>query len=137
MKFTMVKQNYESGTSTRFAKENLLAVCKWFNFIEDDMHVRFPDNHITVVISLDYFIAGVDNYTKNGVIIGDCRFSGHQRLTSRQNFDCYCLFGPNKIPVQFIYVNKSADVFNGFEFGVQLNEDLDLVEIDTRIYDGC
>ncbi len=138
MKFTITKANYVTCTVAKSAKANLLDVCKWFNFIEDDMHVQFPDDHITLRIAFDYFIAGPDNYMKNGVYIGHNRRGiNHQRLPAHDDWDSYCLFSSNKIPVQFVYINKGANIFNGFEFGVQLDGDLEWMEIDTRTYDGC
>lgn len=137
MKFTITKVNYITGTVTNSGKANLLDVCKWFNFIEDDMHVQFPDDHITLRITFDHFIAGSDGYMENGVYLcGSRHATGHLKLPAYGDWDSYCLFSCNKIPLQFVYINKSVDIFNGFEFGVQLDGDLEQMEIDTRAYDG-
>lgn len=136
MKFTITKANYITCTVAKSAKVNLLDVCKWFNFIEDDMHVQFPDDHITLRIAFDYFIANPSNYMNNGVF-GVHSWTNHLKLPTHDNWESYCLFASNKIPVQFVYINKHADIFSGFEFGVQLDRDLEWMEIDTRTYDGC
>ena len=128
MKLIIKKSNYENSAKEHFVKRNLVEVCKWFNFIEDDMHVQFPDERITLEIELDYFIADHNIYTKNGVYID------HQMLPTRGSWDCYCSMSSNKIPVSFIYINKSADIFNGFSLYIPFSRDAEVVEIDTRTY---
>ena len=66
MKLIVEKSNYKKDAEAPFVKRNLVEVCKWFNFIEDNMHVQFPNEHITLKIELDYFIASPNMYTKNG-----------------------------------------------------------------------
>ena len=128
MKLIIKKSSYENDMKVRFAKENLLEVCKWFNFIEDNMHVQFPDERITLKIGLDYFIGAPNMYTKNGV------HRTYQMLPTRGLWDCYCLLASNKIPLHFIYINKSEDIFNSFSLGAPFGRDVEVVEIDTRTY---
>ena len=64
MKLIIKKSDYENAAKAPFVKRNLVEVCKWFNFIEDDMHVQFQDERITSRISLDYFIGNPDIYEK-------------------------------------------------------------------------
>lgn len=128
MKLIIKKSDYENAEKAPFVKRNLVEVCKWFNFIEDDMHVQFPDERITLRIGLDYFIGNPDIYTKNGMK------TYYQMLPTRGLWDCYCLMAPNKIPLNFIYINKSADIFNCFSFGLSFSRDAEVVEIDTRTY---
>ena len=128
MKLIIKKSNYENDTREPFVKRNLVEVCKWFNFIEDDMHVQFPYEHINLGIFLDYFIVNPNMYTKNGLN------TAYQMLPTRGLWDCYCLMASNKIPVNFIYINKKADIFNSFSFGDTFGRDAEIVEIDTRIY---
>ena len=128
MKLIIKKSDYENAAKAPFVKRNLVEVCRWFNFIEDDMHVQFPDERITSRISLDYFIGNPDIYTKNGM---DTRY---QMLPTRGLWDCYCLLASNKVPLNFIYINKIADIFNAFSFGVSFSRDTEVVEIDTRTY---
>lgn len=128
MKLIVEKSNYENDAEAPFVKRNLVEVCKWFNFIEDNMHIRFPDECIPFKIELDYFIASPNMYTKNGA------HTAYQMLPTRGSWDCYCLIPPNKIPVHFIYINKSADIFNSFSFGAPFRRDAKVVEIDTRTY---
>ena len=128
MKLIVEKSNYKKDAEAPFVKRNLVEVCKWFNFIEDDMHVQFPDERITLEIELDYFIADHNIYTKNGV------YTDHQMLPTRGSWDCYCSMSSNKIPVSFIYINKGADIFNGFSLYIPFSRDAEVVEIDTRTY---
>ena len=128
MKLIVKKSNYENAAKAPFVKRKLVEICKWFNFIEDDMHVQFPDEHINLRIFLDYFIENPNMYTKNGVN------TAYQMLPTRGSWDCYCLMASNKIPVSFIYINKKADIFNSFSFGAPFSKDAEVVEIDTRIY---
>lgn len=128
MKLIIKKSNYENTAKAHFVKRNLVEICKWFNFIEDNMHVQFPYERITLRIGLDYFIASPNMYTKNGAN------TVYQMLPTRGSWDCYCLLASNKIPLHFIYINKSANIFNGFSFGVSFSIDAELAEIDTRTY---
>ena len=128
MKLIVKKSNYENDAKAPFVKRNLVEVCKWFNFIEDDMHIQFPDEHINLQIGLDYFIANPDMYTRNGVN------TRYQMLPTRGSWDCYCLMASNKMPLHFIYINKSANIFNGFSFDVSFSRDAEVAEIDTRTY---
>ena len=128
MKLIIKKSNYENSAKEHFVKRNLVEVCKWFNFIEDDMHVQFPDERITLEIVLDYFIADPNMYTKNGA------HRTYHMLPTRGSWDCYCFMPSNKIPVSFIYINKSADIFNCFLLYIPFSRDAEVVEIDTRTY---
>ena len=128
MKLIVEKSNYKKDVEAPFVKRNLVEVCKWFNFIEDNMHVQFPDERITLEIWLDYFIAEPDMYTKNGA------HRTYQMLPTRGSWDCYCFMLSSKIPRRFIYINKSANIFNIFSFGDTFCRDAEVVEIDTRTY---
>ena len=128
MKLIIKKSDYENAAKAPFVKRNLVEVCKWFNFIEDDMHVQFPDERITLKIELDYFIASPNMYTKNGA------HRTYHILPTRGSWDCYCSMSSNKIPVSFIYINKRADIFNGFSLYIPFSRDAEVVEIDTRTY---
>lgn len=128
MKLVIKKSNYENDAKAPFVKRNLVEVCKWFNFIEDNMHVQFQDEHISLEIELDYFIASPNMYTKNGA------HTDHQMLPTRGSWDCYCAMSSNKIPLNFIYINKSADIFNSFSLHIPFARDAEVVEIDTRTY---
>lgn len=128
MKLVIKKSNYENNAKAPFVKRNLAEVCKWFNFIEDNMHVQFPDEHITLKIELDYFIASPNMYTKNGA------HRTYQMLPTRGSWDCYCFMPSNKIPAHFIYINKGVNIFNAFLLGAPFGRDAEVVEIDTRTY---
>lgn len=138
MIFTIKKAGYESKLKTDLVKNNLSEICKWFNFIEDNNLAEFPDNHITMSIALDYYIDSPDCYMNNGYYFSSYSMAVGRKLPTRPTWDCYCIFAQNKIPVQFVFINKTSNIFNSFNFGAQFPVlETDLVEIDTRRYDGC
>ena len=138
MKLIIKKSNYNKVTEAPFAKQNLAEVCKWFNFIEDNDLAEFPDNHITMSTALDYYIDSPYYYMNNGYYFSSYSMAVGCKLPARPTWDCYCVFAPNKIPVQFVFINKTSNIFNSFNFGAQFSAlETDLVEIDTRKYDGC
>lgn len=138
MILTIKKADYKSKLKADFVKNNLLEVCKWFNFIEDNGLTDFPDNHITMYINLDYHIDLPDCYMNNGVYFYSYSMTIGRKLPTRPTWDCYCIFAPNKIPMQFVFINKTSNIFNSFNFGAQFSAlETDLVEIGTREYDGC
>lgn len=67
MILTIKKADYESKLKTDLVKNNLLEICKWFNFIEDNGLTVFADNHITMYVTLDYHIDSPNRYMNNGV----------------------------------------------------------------------
>ena len=137
MKLIVKRANYEAKLKTGFAKTNLLEICKWFNFIEDNSLVEFPDDNITMSVTLDYFIDSPDCYVNNGVYYSAYGMAIGHKLPTRPLWSCYCVSAYNKIPTQFAFLNKSSDIFNVFNFGAQFPVlETDLVEIDTRTYDG-
>lgn len=138
MILTIKKADCESKLNTDLVKNNLLETCKWFNFIEDNNLAEFPDNHITMSIALDYYINSPDCYMNNGYYFSSYSMAVGRKLPARPTWDCYCIFAQNKIPVQFVFINKTSNIFNSFNFGAQFPVlETDLVEIDTREYDGC
>lgn len=137
MIFIIKKADRETKLKTDFVKNNLLETCRWFNFIEDNGLAEFPDNHITMSVALDYFIDSPDRYMNNGVYFSLYGSATGRKLPTRPTWDCYCVFASNKIPMQFVFVNKHCDIFNAFNFGAQFSAlETDLMEIDTRTYDG-
>lgn len=138
MILTIKNADRESKLKIDLVKNNLLEICKWFNFIEDNNLAEFPDNHITMSTALDYYIDSPDRYMNNGVYFGSYGMAVGRKLPARPTWDCYCIFAPNKIPTQFVFINKTSNIFNSFNFGAQFSAlETDLVEIDTREYDGC
>lgn len=138
MILTIKKADRESKLRTDLVKNNLLEICKWFNFIEDNGLAEFPDNHITMSIALDYYIDSPDYYMNNGYYFNSYSMAVGCKLPARPTWDCYCVFAPNKIPMQFVFINKTSNIFNSFNFGIGFSAlETDFVEIDTREYDGC
>lgn len=138
MILTIKNVDHESKLKIDLVKNNLLEICKWFNFIEDNNLAEFPDNHITMYVTLDYHIDSPHCYMNNGVYFSSYGMAIGRKLPTRPTWDCYCVFSPNKIPMQFVFINKTSNIFNSFNFGAQFSAlETDLVEIDTREYDGC
>lgn len=137
MILTIKKADYEAKLKTDFVKNNLSEVCKWFNFIEDNNLAELPDNHITTSVALDYHIDSPNCYMNNGYYFSPYSMAIGCKLPTIPTWDCYCVFASNKIPVQFVFINKDCNIFNAFNLGAQFAVLEDLMEIDTRAYDGC
>lgn len=138
MKIIVNREDYAVGVRTEEAKRNLLEICGWFNFLEDDMDVRFHGNSIVLRTTLDYFVSVKHRYTNNGIIFGDGVSPRYHHLPARDGWLCYYSCDVNKVPTYFVYINKEKNIFNSFQFNNIITAPVSkLMTIDTRTYDGC
>ena len=137
MKSIINKENYAIGLKNEEAKKNLLEICGWFNFLEDDMKVRFHGNSIVLRTTFDNFVSDKYRYTNNGIIFGGGVSPKYHHLPARDGWLCYYTCDVNKVPKYFVYINKEMDIFNSFEFNNMITAPISkLMTIDMRTYDG-
>lgn len=127
MKLIIEKESCERLYKSSF-EENLLDVCRWINFVEDNMNVWLPSDRIFVKIEFDQLSISPYVYMKNGA------YEIYHRLPVKSSWDCYCALDGKHFPLAFIYINKESDAFNGFILGAMFLRGTQTIEIDTRKY---
>lgn len=125
MKLIIKKESYERLCRSSL-EENLLDVCKWINFFEDNTNARFSSDRIVVGIKFDQSPIPNYIYMKNGA------YEIYHRLPMKSSWDCYCALDGKHFPLCFIYVNREVGAFNEFILGAMLLRGTQTVEIDTR-----